>query len=139
MEDILSRSLDDLQSEVKTLALELIDRANQLDIEAVVTSTLRSFKEQQALYDQGRKSPGKVVTNAQPGSSYHNFGLAFDIAFRVGGKITWDGPWETVGAIGRSIGLRWGGDFQKFKDRPHFESGPSLKECRQKWPLGWKP
>ncbi|CAH2213223.1 M15 family metallopeptidase [Tepidibacter aestuarii] len=25
-----------------------------------------------------------------------------------------------MGAIGKSIGLEWGGDFKSIKDRPHF-------------------
>lgn len=41
--------------------------------------TIRTFAEQEALYAQGRTKPGKVVTNAKAGMSYHNYGLAVDI------------------------------------------------------------
>ena len=41
--------------------------------------TLRSFKEQEALYAQGRSLPGKIVTQAKAGLSYHNYGIAIDI------------------------------------------------------------
>lgn len=37
---------------------------------------LRTFEEQEAIYAQGRTKPGKIVTNARGGQSYHNFGLA---------------------------------------------------------------
>jgi hypothetical protein len=30
---------------------------------------------------QGRTAPGKIVTNARPGTSAHNFGAAYDIGF----------------------------------------------------------
>ncbi len=38
--------------------------------------TLRTYKEQNDLYALGRTKPGKKVTNAPGGRSYHNFGLA---------------------------------------------------------------
>ena len=37
---------------------------------------LRTYAESDALYAQGRTKPGKIVTNAKAGQSYHNFGLA---------------------------------------------------------------
>ena len=50
---------------------------------ARITSTLRSFAEQTALYNQGRTTAGQVVTNAKAGQSNHNFGLSFDFALIV--------------------------------------------------------
>jgi hypothetical protein len=38
----------------------------------------RTMEEQTALYSLGRSAPGKVVTKARAGESYHNYGLAFD-------------------------------------------------------------
>lgn len=87
----------------------------------LLTQGLRTFAEQEALYAQGRTTPGKIVTNAPAGYSLHNFGRAFDIAFRVGSKVTWEGPWTTVGKLGESLGLTWGGRWRKFPDRPHFQ------------------
>src|SRR5262245_49894508 len=55
----------------------------QAGIAILVTQGLRTWKEQDALYAKGRTAPpiGKkyIVTNAKGGSSWHNFGLAFDI------------------------------------------------------------
>jgi peptidoglycan L-alanyl-D-glutamate endopeptidase CwlK len=45
--------------------------------------TLRTNKEQDALYEQGRTKPGKIVTFAKGGQSYHNYGLAIDIVFLI--------------------------------------------------------
>jgi len=70
------------------------------------------------------------VTKARGGTSEHNATLqgkpasrAFDIAFLVDGKASWADslPWAKAGAIGRSLGLEWGGDWTSFKDRPHFQ------------------
>lgn len=97
-----------------------------------ITFTLRSFVEQQAIYDQGRTKPGKKVTNAKPGQSLHNYGVAIDIAWVLNGKDAswdvkkdWDGDkqadWMEVVAIFRKHGWEWGGDWRTFKDMPHFQ------------------
>lgn len=96
------------------------------------THTLRTFDEQGELYAQGRSKHGKIVTNAKPGQSYHNYGLAFDIALIIDGKTaSWDmvkdfdgdkvSDWMEVVNICKSHGWKWGGDFKSFKDYPHFE------------------
>lgn len=94
--------------------------------------TLRTFDEQSVLYEQGRTTPGKIVTNAKAGQSMHNYGLAFDIVLIIDEKTaSWDmlkdfdgdkeSDWIEVVKICKSYGWRWGGDFKSFKDYPHFE------------------
>lgn len=96
------------------------------------TYTLRTMSEQQALYNQGRTVRGPVVTKAKPGQSYHNYGLAVDIALIIDGKTaSWDSlkdfdgdrvaDWMEVVAIFKRWGWFWGGDFSTFSDKPHFE------------------
>jgi len=94
-----------------------------------VTQTLRTIAEQNALYAQGRTTPGKKVTNAKGGSSYHNYGLAFDICILY--DTDNNGTFETVKYDGihflkvcfyfKSKGWEWGGDFKSIKDNPHFQ------------------
>lgn len=88
-----------------------------------LTQTLRTSAEQDKLYAQGRTRPGKVVTNARGGQSLHNYGLAFDIAFRDhDGSVLWDVPlFARFAAIAKANGLAWGGDWKSFKDYPHFD------------------
>jgi len=38
----------------------------------------RTMEEQTALYSLGRSAPGRIVTKARAGESFHNHGLAFD-------------------------------------------------------------
>lgn len=94
------------------------------------THVLRTFAEQDALYAQGRTKPGKKVTNAQAGQSYHNFGLAFDIVIledRDGNgtfeTANWEvnDLWRKVAKFFKSHGWEWGGDWKSFKDYPHFQ------------------
>lgn len=127
-----SRSLDDLHPVVRAMAQELLARSRAAGIPLTVTFTRRSLATQAALYAQGRTAPGPIVTNARAGFSYHNFGLAFDVVptellmlpnwgDTPAHQASTDALWAAVGAIGTTIGLRWGGDFARLRDRPHFE------------------
>lgn len=127
-----SRKLDDLHPRVRQMAERLLADAEAAGIPLTVTFTLRSMATQAALYAQGRTKPGRIVTNARPGYSFHNFGLALDVVPTSLLKLpSWgdtpahqkatDALWARVGAIGKAIGFRWGGDFKSIKDRPHFE------------------
>lgn len=89
-----------------------LDAAAEAQIDLLVTCTYRSFAEQRQLYEQGRASPGPIVTRAQPGESAHNFGLAIDVVPIVNGKPDWVGSdtiWQTVGSMGEQAGLQWFG------------------------------
>jgi len=98
----------------------------------------RTFAEQAALYAKGRTAPGPRVTNAKPGYSYHNYGLAFDIVLikDTDGNGTFDkASWETnvdfdgdgkadwaeVVHLAKVFGWEWGGDWPSFPDKPHFQ------------------
>lgn len=120
----MSRSINDLELPAKERALQLLDEVwRQLGIKLIIIHTLRTWEEQAALWAKGRGAPGPRVTNARPGYSYHNFGLAFDVAI-IGkdGKITWTSPhWQLIGEIGKELGLFWGGDFKTLADYGHFE------------------
>lgn len=44
-----------------------------------ITQGIRTNDEQDAMYAQGRTTPGKKITNAKGGQSIHNYGFAVDI------------------------------------------------------------
>lgn len=143
-----SKSIDDLQPIVRDQAKVFLTLAAQRGSPVKITQTLRTWDEQAALYAQGRTRPGAVVTKARPGSSMHNFGLAFDVAF-AGPDPYLDAlakkdasaaraAWEKIGALGEECGLAWGGRWKSFQDRPHFEARHiTLVEARRRWPSGW--
>ena len=121
----LSQSmLNQLDPTVRGLAVKVLNAAYAQGISLVIASGLRSSALQDKLYAQGRTSPGAIVTNVRGGYSWHNHGLAFDVAVLKNGKPTWPNNiklWEQIGAIGKSVGpLRWGGDWRS-PDYPHFE------------------
>lgn len=84
----------------------------------------RSPEKQKELYDQGRTKPGKIVTWAEPGFSWHQYGLALDGAFIPDEKIKdpWSGkrPWDLYGELASKNGFSWGGDWKR-KDKPHIQ------------------
>ncbi|MFY0689140.1 MAG: M15 family metallopeptidase [Cyclobacteriaceae bacterium] len=107
----------DVQKKVKVL----LSRAKKQGIELRITSAYRSCEEQDQLFAQGRTAPGRKVTNARCGQSAHNHRIAVDVVEFQEGEPIWENPrWETIGAIGESAGLKWGGRWKNFKDRPHF-------------------
>lgn len=92
---------------------------------------------QAAVYAQGRTTPGPIVSDAPPGSSYHNYQLAFDAvptAYKHLPKWNPTGPlWNKIGSIGKSLGLEWGGDWPK-PDQPHFQlTAAPLSELKAYW------
>jgi peptidoglycan L-alanyl-D-glutamate endopeptidase CwlK len=90
-----------------------------------IISGTRTYSEQNAIYRQGRygnKQP--KVTNARGGQSNHNFGLAWDIGIFEGGKyITANGKYIALSSLvlPQLPGLEWGGNWQSFKDYPHYQ------------------
>lgn len=119
----MSSSLDTLHPYVKQLALKFLDECKKQNFPIQIYFTFRTIDEQNRLYAKGRTTRGPKVTNARGGYSYHNYGLAFDAAPLVNGKIDWENEslFERMGIIGQSVGLEWGGNWKSFKDTPHLQ------------------
>lgn len=109
------------------------------------TETLRTFERQQKLYEVGRvlrngvwvvadKFKRETLTNAQPGMSFHAYGLAADLAWHGGDPyLEYLQPrdeaqrlWIAYGKAAKAEGCVWGGDWNgdgKIQpedfDRPH--------------------
>lgn len=136
---INSRRIEDLHPTVAAMAFNLLSKCKQAGIDIIITSTYRDHESQAALYAQGRTAPGRKVTNARPGQSWHNWRLAFDVVPLRNGKPVWgtagngidNDPtdddrddlelWQRVGAIGESVGLEWAGRWTSFREFPHFQ------------------
>ncbi|MCA0968469.1 M15 family metallopeptidase [Priestia flexa] len=114
---------------------QLIEQTKAQGIDVVITDGFRSFEEQDEFYARGRTTEGQIVTYSKGGESYHNYGLAIDFALRIdNGDIIWDmeydgngngkSDWMEVAEIGKELGFEWGGDWEGFKDYPHFQLRP---------------
>lgn len=145
-----SRKIEDLDPRFRPKAQQALDQWNSplTGMDVRLTCTLRTFAEQAIEYSRGRTTAGvpcvhdgvarpirscpthpwgSTVTGAQAGFSWHNYGLAVDVAPFVSGKPVWKyvkgGLWDQMAVIGKSVGMIWGGDWVR-KDRPHFEWHP---------------
>ncbi|WP_052476327.1 M15 family metallopeptidase [Cohnella kolymensis] len=132
-------SLIGMHPVVKEKVRELIIRCYAASILILITSGFRSFSEQAAIFAKGRDNYGKVVrpkdvvSNARPGRSMHNYGLAADYVLLMpdGKSVSWstvrDGnhnghkDWFEVAEIAKSLGFEWGGDWDRFVDMPHIQ------------------
>jgi len=121
---INSRKLEDLIPQAKERVERFIALCHEQGIDLLVTSTFRDNESQGELYEQGRTRPGKIVTNAKAGESWHNYRCAVDVVPLVNGKPNWDGSdpiWQTIGELGEQAGLEWAGRWHSFKELAHFQ------------------
>lgn len=104
------------------LARRIHQLADLVSFPIIVTQGLRTWSQQDALYQQGRTIPGLIVTKAQAGHSMHNYGLAVDVAPIGDHGIDWNGKdakWQELLAKAPSCGLAEGALWRTFPDEPH--------------------
>jgi peptidoglycan L-alanyl-D-glutamate endopeptidase CwlK len=115
--------IKNLHPDVKNTFRQFIsDIQKETGYTVVITSGYRSFANQASLYAQNN-------SNAKPGYSFHNYGLALDInAVKNGSWLRKSSPvqqWKNSGIIDIAdrMGLRWGGRFNGYTDNVHFDLG----------------
>ena len=152
-----SRRIEDLHPESRRKFEEFLKRAKSEGIDVLVYCTYRSEEEQQVLYLQGRLdkfgitleelnekrkklglwtlSPSeakRVVTNAKPWQSAHQFGVAIDLVPLHGGKPAWSDveTYKRLGEIAKEFELEWAGEWKRFREMPHFQDSNTWKKMR---------
>jgi len=118
-----NKGILDLHPDIKPMVRSFINQVeDKLKISVRITINsdggYRSFATQTKLYNQGRTTPGNIVTYATAGQSFHNYGLAIDIYNDTNktANISTD-----IAAIAQSLGFEWGGVWEEGKDIPHFQ------------------
>lgn len=113
--------IDDLHPAIVPYVIRLINTIeSELGVGVTITSGYRSIEDQQKLINSGNRDA------AQPGRSYHQYGLAVDIWPEYNGKLITKATqnnfpyWREFGNIGKSLGFRWG---NSFKENWHFDMG----------------
>lgn len=127
------RSVKALHPEFAFLSGKWLAGCNSVGVFPFMTETLRPPTRQSELFKKGRfGSDERIVTYANAWESWHQFGLAFDFAFRPIDEsrinlrgVDWNGPWNLAGAIAEECGLIWGGNWES-PDRPHIEFHPGF-------------
>jgi peptidoglycan L-alanyl-D-glutamate endopeptidase CwlK len=112
---------------------------------------LRSHEQQAEYYAQGRSKPGKIITWAMPGNSWHQYGCAADYVLdgdeKPGIQWSWDTKsdlrsdgrrdWEQMAEIAKACGLDPGW-YWRMVDAPHVQCryGMTVHEAQQFYELG---
>jgi len=130
--------LDYLHPALRIGVTAALEHCHQEGLMIYVFESYRTPARQQKLFDKGRNTPGRKVTNARPFQSFHNYGLAFDLVFdgddRDGIQWSWEGDYNTeviegdkrsdyqrAGEIFEEYGFEWGARWRTFKEMPHFQ------------------
>lgn len=107
---------------------------NTFDLTIRIVSAFRSLAEQEKIYAIGRTVKGdnptpqmpmgEIVTKAPPGSSYHLYGLAADIApMGSNGQPNYNYDQSKWANIAQQYNISWGGNWTGgFKDYDHWEN-----------------
>jgi peptidoglycan L-alanyl-D-glutamate endopeptidase CwlK len=113
------RSKDRLTGVHPDLVKVIEEAIKESPLDFSITEGLRTKERQKALFDAGK---------SQTMNSRHITGKAVDIAVIKDGEVTWDFKhYQTVAdhiekiAKDMKIDLVWGGDWQSFRDGPHYE------------------
>lgn len=142
--------------------LKIVEVAAYHGLYFAVHMGLRTWELQDALYSQGREQLDvvnarrslaglgpitldenkKIVTNAQGGSSWHNYGLAVDLVEdgdpqKAGVQWSWSKNinYLALGKVVQTTKLEWGGLWKSIKDYPHIQMtcGLSLAIARDRY------
>jgi hypothetical protein len=124
------RRLDGLSATFRPLAVELLARAVEAGIPVLIVETLRTWEDHQRNRATGRSwvklskhLDGAQYRHTEPGSDAIDI-VPYEVYQAAGpDKLAWDPTfpaWQTLGEIGESLGLRWGGRWKQ-RDMGHFE------------------
>lgn len=158
---MIDRGLQGLAPSTLSMAERVNDRCNARGFDILIYCGLRTCREQAILYRQSRPfsvirnkmqqlrmrgydfladmidlvgpQSGPHVTNAAPGQSWHNYGLAFDAVPVVDGALDWSvagkyqdtglqREWAIYGEECERAGLYWAGRWKTFREYPHAQS-----------------
>ncbi|MBQ7625261.1 MAG: S-layer homology domain-containing protein [Clostridia bacterium] len=127
------RGTEHLIPEARCAARAFADECRRRGLPVLITDTLRTKEEQNALYAQGRSTPGQIVTSCRYPHSLHNWGCAFDFCKNVVGH-EYDDPdfFQKCGQLAEDMGLVWGGKF-KNPDRPHIQLREYAPDKTAEW------
>jgi len=159
IDSITIQRAEKLHPRIKPAVFECLSKCIDLKVPVRIVQGLRTFGEQSAIYGNGRTAEqliikgidgkfanpsAKIVSNAAPGSSFHNYGISIDFCLLRGDKqISWnrnedldgDGEkdWMEVVNLFMLKGFEWGGNWTSFPDYPHFQKtfGLTIVKCKQ--------
>lgn len=107
--------------------IQLAITLTKMDFGIPATGGIRTVEQQQELYRQGKSQCDGILIK-----SNHQSGNAFDVFAYTNGKASWD--FDDLNEVATAIlaaasrlgvKLAWGGHWNNFVDKPHFELIPA--------------
>ncbi|MCM3749537.1 M15 family metallopeptidase [Paenibacillus pasadenensis] len=135
-------AVSEIHPKVAIALTQLYAQAQSIGIQVVYNGGLRSYAEQDKLYEQGRSKAGRIVTNDRGGDSYHNYGLAVDFVLIQRGNLDWnmnyDGnrngksDWKEVIELANKLGFTMGSGGKEYPDHLHLQMdfGYSIRQLK---------
>lgn len=116
-------ALQSLTPTAHTAAVAPLAECAAAGLNFLITQGYRSSLQQDWDYGSGRWRPGRIVTNARGGWSFHQYRVAFDFAPEWQGKLHYEDGHaiEKIAAIFKKHGWEWGGNWVGFKDALHLQ------------------
>lgn len=121
------RDLSKLYPPFKEMIDKLLVECHSKGVMLYVFEAFRSMERQALLYSQGRTAPGKIITNADKGLSFHNYGIAVDLVFDgkpglPGIQWDWGVDYKPFGEIVKAHkNLEWAGTWKRMREAPHVQ------------------
>jgi len=94
--DIRNNDVELLAPFVRDRAKNALSNAQKAGFDIAIFEGYRSPYRQENLYASSRTAPGKWLTDARAWRSWHQYGLALDIAFYENKKWNWNGDFVAV-------------------------------------------
>lgn len=107
----MGASVDALDADLRQGLQEFLTALSQAGLQARVTSTVRTTREQKFLFDRYQKGLAQFPA-VPPGHSAHEYGWAFDLVVS---------PYEYQAEAGKAWQSMWGGTWGGSRDPVHFE------------------
>lgn len=140
MDKVSLQRIEKLHPKLREEVKQIVENLAKRKIKIRITQGFRTAKEQADLYAQGRTKPGKIVTNAKPGYSFHEYGFGLDfcllhedgsVSYSLiedldkNNKADWMEVIDEFKKYGWEAGIDW-----KFKDSPHLQKvfGQSIEK-----------
>lgn len=129
-DNISIKRIAKLHPKIRAEVPDILSEIQSKGVSIRVTQGLRTIQEQNDIFAIGRTTPGKIVSNAKGGSSFHNYGLALDfcllhsdgsVSFNMAEDLNHDkvADWMQVVSVFKSHGWEWGD--RGYVDTPHVQ------------------
>lgn len=109
----VNRDVELLAPFVRERAVHALAECRDAGYPMAIFEGFRNPVRQDFLYAQGRTESGKIVTEKKGWESTHPYGVAFDVAYYINGRWSWDGDFDKPAQFFIKAGFEWLSPYEK--------------------------